>query len=250
MYFSTNPALEPPSVPVKTKTEPSGKRKAPRTGRPRRREGPVTPLTRLHIVQCALSLVDRNGLRALSMRKLGAELGVDPMAVYYYVPSKEALLDAIVEAVMAEIDLSMVKPGDSAEERIMCAARAYRDVMLAHVNALPILLTRGPATPVAMRPVELLIGVLRGAGLQADHAMAGMNTIAAAVRGVVGMAASHRAEAPEVEFTAQDYLPEEFPFLLEAVHCSGDFFERDFEFGIRALAHGLLALAETQTLAR
>ena len=40
----------------------------------------------------------------------------------------------------------------------------------------------------------------------------------------------------EVEFTVQDYPPEEFPFLLEAVHCSGDFFERDFEFGIRALA--------------
>jgi hypothetical protein len=54
----------------------------------------------------------------------------------------------------------------------------------------------------------------------------------------------------QVEFTVQDYPPEEFPFLLEAVHCSGDFFERDFEFGIRALAQGLLALAETQTPAR
>jgi AcrR family transcriptional regulator len=171
------------------------------------------------------------------------------MAVYYHVPSKEALLDAIVEAVMAEIDLSIVKPGDSAEERIMCSARAYRDVMLAHVNALPILLTRGPATPGAMRPVELLISVLRDAGLQAHHAMAGMNTIAAAVRGVVGMATSGRAEpsAPmQREFTLQDLPPEEFPFLLEASHCSGEFFERDFEFGIRALAHGLLAMAETQ----
>ena len=205
----------------------------------------MTPLTRLHIVQRALALLDRDGLGALSMRRLGAELGVDPMAVYHHIPSKEALLDAIVEAVMAEIDLSVVRPGDSAEERIMCAARAYRDVMLAHVNALPILLTRGPATPVAMRPVELLIGVLRGAGLQAGHAMAGMNTIAAAVRGVVGMAASHRTEAPEDESTVQNLPPEQFPFLLEAIHCSGDFFERDFEFGIRALAHGLLALAET-----
>ncbi len=136
-------------------------------------------------------------------------------------------------------------PPPQTRNMFMCAARAYRDVMLAHVNALPILLTRGPATPVAMRPVELLIGVLRGAGLQAGHAMAGMNTIAAAVRGVVGMAASHRTEAPEDESTVQNLPPEQFPFLLEAIHCSGDFFERDFEFGIRALAHGLLALAET-----
>jgi AcrR family transcriptional regulator len=247
MGISMNSFLEPAAMPLDTKAGSSGKRRQRRAGRPK---GPMTPLTRAQIVQSALKLLDRDGLAALSMRKLGAELGVDPMAVYYYVPSKEALLDAIVEAVMAEIDLSIVKPEDSAEERIMCAARAYRDVMLAHVNALPILLTRGPATPVAMRPVELLIGVLRGAGLQPGQAMAGMNTIAAAVRGVVGMAASHRAEPPARERTAQDLPPEEFPFLLEAIQCAGDFFERDFEFGIRAMAHGLLALAESQALAR
>ncbi len=64
------------------------------------------------------------------MRRLGAELGVDPMAVYYHVPNKQALLDAIVEAVMAGIDLSVDHPEDPAEERILAAARAYRDAML------------------------------------------------------------------------------------------------------------------------
>ena len=86
------------------------------------------------------------------MRRLGAELGVDPMAVYYHVPNKDALLDAIVEAVMAEIDLTVDDPADPAEERIVCAARAYRDAMLAHANALPIVLSRGPRTPVADAP--------------------------------------------------------------------------------------------------
>ncbi len=141
-------------------------------------------LTRERIVRTALDIVDREGLSALSMRKLGAQLGVDPMAAYYHVPNKDALLDAIVEAVMAEIDLGKDDPSAPPEERIMYAARAYRDVMLAHANALPIVLSRGPSTPEAMRPVELLLGILRDAGLAPAQAMAGMNAIAAGVRGV------------------------------------------------------------------
>jgi hypothetical protein len=116
--------------------------------------------------------------------------------------------------------------------------------MLAHVNALPIVLARGPATPRAVRPVELLVGVLRAAGLAPAQALAGMNAIAAAVRGVVGMAAHHAAQgtsARTAEARAADFPAAEFPFLHEAILCAGDAFERDFEFGIRALARGLIA---------
>jgi AcrR family transcriptional regulator len=165
------------------------------------------------------------------------------MAVYYHVPNKNALLDAIVEAVMAEIDLADDDPTAPAEERILSAARAYRDAMLAHVNALPIVLSRGPRTPVAMRPVELLLGILRDAGLPPSQAMAGMNAIAATVRGTTAMVADNAA-APttpaEIEALTQQFPAEEFPHLLEAVVCSPDFLNEDFEFGVRALARGLL----------
>jgi AcrR family transcriptional regulator len=180
------------------------------------------------------------------MRRLGAELGVDPMAVYYHIPNKEALLDAIVEAVMGEIDLGCDDPAAAPGERILVAARAYRDVMLAHGNALPIVLSRGPATPVAMRPVELLLGVLRDAGLPPVLAMAGMNVIAAAVRGAVAMAGSGRAHhAPEQRAALAAAFPaDQFPYLHEAMSAPAgpcDPFERDFEFGLRALARGLIA---------
>ena len=216
-----------------------------------RRSGPAIPLTRAHIVGTALALVDREGTGALSMRRLGSELGVDPMAVYYHIPNKEALLDALVEAVMAEIDLSADHPEEPLEERIMGAARAYRDVMLAHANALPIVLARGPATPVALRPVELLVGLLRAAGLPPELAMAGMNAVAAAVRGVVGMIAAHPAEGPEAahrEAMARCLPEAAFPHLREALAGPGGDFERDFEFGIRALARGLIASAGTVPL--
>ena len=201
-------------------------------------------LTRERIVQAALDIVDREGLRGLSMRRLGAELGVDPMAAYYHVPNKEALLDAIVEAVMAEIDLAGDDPSAPPEERILIAARAYRDVLLAHASAVPIVLSRGPSTPQAMRPVELLTGILRDAGLPPAQALAGMNAIAATVRGTVGMVADGPAEAPTPEqmaALAARFSPEEFPNLSEAALCSPDFMGADFEFGIRALARGLLS---------
>jgi AcrR family transcriptional regulator len=195
-----------------------------------------------------LALVDRDGLKALSMRRLGAELGVDPMAVYYHIPNKEALLDAIVEAVMADIDLSVDHKADPPEERILCAAHAYLDAMLAHANALPIVLSRGPATAAALRPVELLLGVLRDAGLPPAEALAGMNTIAAAVRGVVGMVASGPGKRPspeQLESMAHGIPAGEFPYLSEAMLYAGEFADRGFDFGIRALARGLLAEVKT-----
>ena len=204
---------------------------------------PRAQLTRERIVSAALALVDREGLSALSMRRLGSELGVDPMAVYYYVPNKDALLDAIVEAVMAEIDLTIDDPSATPEDRIMCAAIAYRDVMLAHANALPIVLSRGPRTPDAMRPVELLIGILRDAGLPTTRAMAGMNAIAATVRGTVAMIAEDGGNPPtqaELDAMALAFPAEEFPHLREAAACGPDFLGADFEFGIRALARGLV----------
>ena len=208
------------------------------------KKGRGTSLTRQRIVTAALEIVDREGLAALSMRRLGSELGVDPMAAYYHIPNKDALLDAIVEAVMAEIDLSKDELSAPPEDRIMYAARSYRDVMLAHSNALPIVLSRGPSTPEAMRPVELLLGILRDAGLTPAQAMAGMNAIASGVRGYVGMVANGAAEppTPEVwEAFEERFSSEEFPHLREAALCAPDFLGADFEFGIRALARGLLA---------
>jgi len=231
-------------MPARTKADTKGSRRRDSGTDRRRREGSAAHLTRELIVKTALELVDGEGLKALSMRRLGAALGVDPMAVYYHIPNKQALLDAIVEAVMGAIDLSVDDPAAPPEERVMRAAHAYRDVLLGHANALPILLTHGPATPAALRPVELLIGILRDAGLPPAKALAGMNVVAAAVRGVVGMLASGENERPtgeEIEAMTQNIPAGEFPHLWETMPYAGEFCDRGFDFGIRALARGLVA---------
>jgi TetR/AcrR family transcriptional regulator, tetracycline repressor protein len=210
----------------------------------KRRTGAATPLQRKQIVAAALKIVDRHGLKALSMRRLGAELGVDPMAVYYHLPNKQALLDAIVEAVMGSIDLSVDDPARPTEQRILAAARAYREVLLAHVNALPILLAHGPVTPGAMRPVELLIGILRDACLPPAEALMGMNLIAATVRGAVGMRPIHEPGEEELAAMWQALPAAEFPLLAEGLSSSRRSFAEIFDFGIRAIARGLLAEAD------
>jgi TetR/AcrR family tetracycline transcriptional repressor len=224
------------------------RRSARSPARKKRRGGAGAPLERELIVLTALRLVDREGLKALSMRRLGEELGVDPMAVYYHLPNKQALLDAIVEAVMASIDLTADEPEKPAEERILLAAHAYRDALLAHANALPILLAHGPVTPAAMRPVELLIGILRGAGLPPAEALAGMNAIAAAVRGATGMGSAHEMTHREMEAMWRALPAAEFPHLHEAMPLAGGSFEQSFDFGILALARGLLAGAKLRGL--
>lgn len=213
-----------------------------------RRRASETPLTRERIVKAALEIVDRDGLKALSMRRLGSELGTDPMAVYYHIPNKEALLDGIVEAVMADIDVGVDDPSAPAEERILAAAREYRDTLLAHGNALPILLSRGPSTPEALRPVELLISILRDGGLAPAQAMAGMNAIASTVRGMVGMVQGEQPprqqSAEAAQQLAETFPADEFPNLLEAARFPVDYLDTHFEFGIRSLARGLLGSTE------
>ncbi len=107
------------------------------------------------IVSMALALVDREGLKALSMRRLGTELGVDPMAVYYHIPNKQALLDAIVEAVMASIDLSV----DDPQIRRWSACCAPRGHTRRHACSCKRASHRALArscNAAAMRPVEFL----------------------------------------------------------------------------------------------
>ena len=234
-------------MPASKKAKRTAARNRGAEGPLKRREGPAAPLSRELIVKSALDLVDREGPKALSMRRLGAELGVDPMAVYYHVPNKQALLDAIVEAVMGTIDLSVDHPSDTPEERVMGAAHAYRDALLAHVNALPILLANGPSTLAALKPVELLIGILRDAGLAPAQALAGMNAIAAAVRGFAGMMAPGEGKAPtdeETEAIGRTFPAGEFPYLREAMPYAGEYCDHGFDFGIRALARGLIAPAK------
>lgn len=146
-------------------------------GSPGRRasdRGKYGRLSRERVLAAALEVVDREGLSALSMRRLGAELGVEAMALYRYAPSKDALLDGLVEALYSEIGEVLAadaeqRGGPRAELRGTAVA-TYR-VALAHPHVVPLLATRILSVPLARRPHAVLrehervLALLAGAGV-------------------------------------------------------------------------------------
>lgn len=142
-----------------------------------RRVGRRTGLTRADVLGAALALVDADGVEALSMRRLGAALGRDPMRMYRYASSKEDLLDGIVEFAMAELPVPAVPADGEWEEALRHAAHAFRALALAHPNLAPLMATRPLATPLAMRPLgtlrplEALLDLLIRAGFDGCGAL-------------------------------------------------------------------------------
>ena len=102
---------------------------ASRKGRPRKDD--ATNLTMERIIAAALRITDAQGLEALSMRKLGAELGVDPMAIYRHLPNKDALLNSLVRAVFSRMELKS-DPHAPWRERVNDWAYAYRNLVLSY----------------------------------------------------------------------------------------------------------------------
>ncbi|MCX4668938.1 TetR/AcrR family transcriptional regulator [Streptomyces sp. NBC_01381] len=142
-------------------------------------------LSRERVLATAVEVVDRDGLSGLSMRKLGAELGVEAMALYRYAPSKSDLLDGLVEAFCLELEADLADqagqagqadqaerpPGPGWQRELHRIALATYGVALRHPNVVPLLATRLLSTPLARRPTAVLrsdervLALLRDAGL-------------------------------------------------------------------------------------
>jgi len=202
----------------------------------------VEPLDRGRIVEAAMAIIDDEGLEALSMRRLGAALGVNPMAAYYHVPNKAALYDLVLDAVMASVDTSAVDPEGPLPERLKQAARAYRAAILTHPRAIPVLAARSVRTATALRPVEPFLGILFEAGLPATEALAAGDCVAQYILGVCVGYYHHTVDdetSAEREFDELDAA--EFPnvsrMLAEGRYAG---FEAEFEFGLDAIVRGLL----------
>ncbi|MBB4137100.1 AcrR family transcriptional regulator [Gordonia humi] len=140
-------------------------------------------LTREGVVAAAVSIADAESLRAVSMRRLAAALGIPTMAVYRYAPSREDLEVAMLDAVFAEIEL----PAETGAWRadLEGAARALWRAMVAHpwfAGALS--MTRPAAMPHAMPMTERMLGGLRGAGLDPVRAFTDYLGLVTLVRGI------------------------------------------------------------------
>jgi AcrR family transcriptional regulator len=131
------------------------------------------------IIAEAVRFIDQSGQDRLTMRRLGAELNVEAMALYRYVPGREQLLDGVVEYVMNELyDTTMTgDPTSSWQEYLQQTARGVRTVATAHPRIFPMVAVRPPAAPWlrpplrSLRWVESFLETLAGFGFSAQQSV-------------------------------------------------------------------------------
>ncbi|MEU9148127.1 TetR/AcrR family transcriptional regulator [Streptomyces sp. NPDC048349] len=126
-----------------------------------------TRLSRQRVLQAALRVVDEEGLDGLSMRRVAGELGVESMALYRYTPSKDDLLDGLVENLFIELEQALDSAAPAASlprhetalpwrEALLGIARAMYRVALAHPHVIPLVAVRPFTVPMARRPPAVL----------------------------------------------------------------------------------------------
>jgi AcrR family transcriptional regulator len=198
---------------------------------------PRSPLlSRQLIVERALAIIDADGLEELSTRRLARDLAVRAPSLYNHFATKEEILDAAANAIIAGVDLSMF----GREEWPLALAqwaRGYRAALVAHPKAVP-LIARGPARrPAALKLAEAVFGALVDAGWPRRDA----TSIGAAMRYfVAGSALASFALGFEAD---AGLYAAEYPHLVDAHRLrehQREVDERAFELGLESMIAGLV----------
>lgn len=181
-------------------------------------------LSRERVCGEALALVDEEGLEALSMRRLGARLGVEAMSLYRHVRDKADLLDALHAAVLG--GLSAESHGGDWRELLFGLARALRKALLLHPNVVPLFATRPVRAPEALAAIADVLLALANAGFSPRDSE---KTIIAVGVFTIGCVLAETQGGEHLGPTASNRPP-------QAMRKPGN---AEFRFGIDALITGI-----------
>ncbi|MDQ0577459.1 TetR/AcrR family transcriptional regulator [Agromyces albus] len=158
------------------------------------RPGPRRSVSQVDIVDAAFDILEQKGFAAVSVRGVAAALGLTPTAIYTYFPSKNALMRAMVEELLAGVDVAGASDTSSGwRDRVHALALAVRARLAEHTGAM-VLVTSGPLDgPHALALGEALIRLFVEAGLPVDDAARAAVAVRAHVLGVSALEAAERA---------------------------------------------------------
>ena len=219
---------------------------ARRAGRPKAGE---EPLTRERILEAALSLVDEDGIEALSMRRLAKELGVDPMAIYHHLPNKRALLSGLIEKVFSEMRVPEPEETGGWRERVRAWARAFRDVARVHPKLVPYLASYPEAAAEAtLESTEELYAAFEAAGMPPRKIVGAVGVVVDYLNGFALAEASGALGEPDEQREMLAMLDARPQRVLPAMRRTfealpGEDLGTDFEFGLEVVLAGLEATA-------
>ncbi len=197
-------------------------------------------LSRQRIVATASTLVDAEGLDALSTRRLAAELGVQGPSLYNHFATKDDILDAVADAITAEVDISYFETLDWAEA-LRRWGHLYRAALAAHPNIVPFLVQGPRRRPAQLAMADAVYGALVAAGwppANATHVGAAMRSFI--VGSALGSFARGYVEDPALY--ANDYPHLGQAHLLAERQTQVD--DGAFTLGLDAMIRGLVAVYE------
>lgn len=123
-----------------------------------RRSAPRVPLTIERIVDAALGVIEKEGLAALSTRRLGLALGVEAMSIYHHFRSKRHLQDALVDRAIGSI--AMPPTGLPPVERLRRVCHAYRAMAHRYRTLFPLIALHRLNTPTGVRFIENVLALV------------------------------------------------------------------------------------------
>ncbi len=207
---------------------------------------PRTRLTRERVLLAALDLADKGGVEALSMRKLGQDLGVEAMSLYNHVTNKDDMLDGVVDLVFGEIGL----PPSGADWKTAMRRRAItaREVLARHPWAIGLMESRGRPGPATLGHHDAVLGCLRGAGFSIAMAAHAYSALDSYIYGFAlqqaGLPFKTSNEVVEVaDSILQQFPTDAYPHLAEMIvqHAlqPGYDYADEFAFGLDLILDGL-----------
>src|SRR4051812_30484622 len=206
---------------------------------------PNVGLSEHRIAEAALRLVDAEGIDGLSMRKLAQDLGVAPVSLYTHLADREAVLEATVQLMLAEIEVP--DEGLDWRDTIRQIMRSVRAVGLRHPNAAPLINRFPPRTPDALAFVEAAFRAFRRAGFDDGSTARCYRALAVYSMGSLDVElgdyfAVHPAARPDAGSLGTPTLDRHLPHVAQiGPALAGQDDAAEFEYGLELLLTGLAA---------
>ncbi|HEX2029083.1 MAG TPA: TetR/AcrR family transcriptional regulator C-terminal domain-containing protein [Nitriliruptorales bacterium] len=217
---------------------------------------PRVPLSRARVLRAAVALADRDGIEALTMRRLAQELGVEAMSLYHHVANKQALLDGLVDLIVLEVDdtldqADVPSAADDWQAAMRARILAARGVLLRHPWAPRILQTRTAISPAIIGYFDGLLGIFRAGGFSYDLAHHALHTLGSRALGFTQelFEPDDPDGGDEQTLAMLEQMAERFPHLVgmlgEISHDDPDSTlgwcddQAEFEFGLDLILDGL-----------
>ncbi|MFC9294765.1 TetR/AcrR family transcriptional regulator [Streptomyces sp. NPDC057011] len=210
--------------------------------RPRHREERQPALGRARIVAAAVRLLDAEGIEALSMRRLGTEMGAAATSLYRHVAGKDELIELVVDEVHGELEVPAPAGPDAWREALARSGHGLRDMVLRHPWVAAVLGRVGLAHlgPNLMRMSERMLGPARAAGFPPGEAELAVQAVVSYVMGAATGEASYLSLLARSGRTEAEWPQSPVP-AARAAPDPARMREESFDYGLQRVLDGLEA---------